>query len=249
MRSRMATLVTLVLTLGALAALAPGADAAVSSCQARNLTQGTGTRALLEAVLDAADPGDRIKVKGVCVGHFHIGVSLTLVGAPTPKVPRPVLRARNGYGRVLYVGSEEVTITNVKITDGSTGTGGGIITFGNLTLRRSVVSGNFAPDGGGIYNQGTLTLYDSVVRGNEARHSSTGECHRWRSHQRRHPHHERLFLDTWEPGLPGRHGGWRRRGGLQLQRQNHHEWLVNGAGERYPTVAEAGSRTSRASSS
>jgi hypothetical protein len=69
-----------------------------------------------------------------------------------------------------------LTIQNGTITDNSsvgpdpsTGVGGGINndTGGELTLRDSTVSGNFAGLlGGGIYNSGLLTLSDNTITGN-----------------------------------------------------------------------------------
>jgi predicted outer membrane repeat protein len=68
-------------------------------------------------------------------------------------------------------------VTNSTISDNTVelnGAGGGIFNFGELTVRRSTLSGNramgFAGNGGAIanYAQGQLTVNDSTISGNSA---------------------------------------------------------------------------------
>ena len=113
---RAAFLMTLSLLVGALVSLAPHASAAVNTCRARNVTKDRSTRRNLQLVIDAADPGDTIAVKYMCVGNFTIAKDLELVGRSTPDMPRPVLNA-NGAGRVLTV-SGNVRLGNLVITGG-----------------------------------------------------------------------------------------------------------------------------------
>ena len=70
-----------------------------------------------------------------------------------------------------------VRVTNSTISDNTVelnGAGGGIFNFGELTVRRSTLSGNralgFAANGGAIanYAQGELTVVDSTLSGNSA---------------------------------------------------------------------------------
>ncbi len=120
-------------------------------------------------MIDRADSGDTIQIKGVCVGRFRIGKTLTIMGKPTPELARAVLRG-NGAGGVMLIAAR-VRVVNLKITGGGAHSGGGIRVrkTGTLTLNRSEVRGNHADGGGGIWNNGTLTLYQSMVRGNSAR--------------------------------------------------------------------------------
>ena len=179
-RGAAAFLMTLCLVVGGLVPLAPRASAAVNTCRARNVTKDRSTRRNLQPVIDAADPGDTIAVKYVCVGNFTIAKDLKLVGRSTHDVPRPVLNA-NGAGRVLTV-SGNVRLANLVITGGHVtdvsypleNNGGGILNDGTLLLHNTVVRGNRANDhGGGIYNSatGTLTLNGvSWVHGNTSGH-------------------------------------------------------------------------------
>jgi len=173
-----AILAALALVGGMLAVLTMGAGATVNTCQARNLTRGTARSADLQAVIDAANPGDTVQVKRVCVGNFTIAKDLTLRGEPTRRLRMPVLDA-NGTGRVLEVSSWDafVTLVNLKITGGNLveyGSGAGIDNIGHLTLSRSVVTGNTAWSAAGISNRGDLVMKDSSVAENTSAAYATG---------------------------------------------------------------------------
>jgi hypothetical protein len=185
-RSGIAALASFPLVVGMLGVLTPDAVAVKHTCWATNLTRGTPSRSNLQAAVNAAHPGDKIAVAGVCVGSFTIDRNLTLVGRKIPDGAKPVLHGQRGSGHVVRVAAR-VTLTNLKVTGGvaNTGgvrsgdTGGGIrvAPAGVLTLTRSRVSGNRAAyRGGGIANYGRLTLNSSVVVGNRAgaKRDSTG---------------------------------------------------------------------------
>lgn len=161
-------LVTMCLAAETIVMLLSNAGAVVNSCRAKDLTKGTPSLSNLQRVIKDADRGDTIAVKNVCVGGFHVGKSLAIVGRATLEVSRPVLTAV-GADSVLRVGAR-VTLANLEISGGNVpdGDGGGILNLGALTLRGStVVTGNTANRGGGIYNKGTLTLNgSSSVSGN-----------------------------------------------------------------------------------
>ena len=85
----------------------------------------------------------------------------------------------NNSSRVFLVGSgADVAIDRITITggraEGSTpdniqSQGGGILSYGNLTLTNSTVSGNTATNAsGGIYNAGTARLTNTIVARNRA---------------------------------------------------------------------------------
>jgi predicted outer membrane repeat protein len=167
-RRAISILATINLVAGMLALLTQAANAAVSPCRARNVTQDTSSDSDLQAVISAANAGDTITVKFVCVGNFVIDKDLTLLGRPTSDVPRPVLRAKGGR---VVLADANVVLNNLEISGGVVdGTGGGIRNMGILVLDRVVVTGNSAAlGGGGIYNtNGIVHLKDAVVRGNQS---------------------------------------------------------------------------------
>jgi hypothetical protein len=171
--------------------MASGAAASKPRCL---VVGGGGSHRTLQAAVDAASPGDKLKVKGTCYGDTTIGKNLTIVGHSNPAFGSATL---NGGGKaqtqsviVNHGATVEIiglTITgghNTEIGPGHEDTeekGGGIYNDrGSLTLTNSVVRGNIAvpsgrPNppqypfgGGGIYNGGgSLTLNDSTVSDNE----------------------------------------------------------------------------------
>ncbi len=180
--------VIVALLLGTLAIFSASA-AGASSCRAWNVTRDTPISADLGRVLDAAQPGDMVAVKGVCVGKFEVPTGVSLIGRPTPGRQRPVLRRGEVDGRVVRAYGE-VTLVNLKIVGRTMGPaararvqGGGILNYGSLILMDSIVSGHEAFKGGGIDNigRGTLLILDhSLVRGNRARYDGGG-IHSWKN--------------------------------------------------------------------
>lgn len=148
------------------AAMAPAAGAVENTCRATNATQGGPTRASLQRVLDAADRGDEITVKGVCVGTFRIRTSVSLIGRTTLETPTPVLHAGGADSYVLGISRGVVRLTNLKITGGGAG---GIYNSGKLFLGAGVlVRGNTTTSGGGIFTERVLVMtQDARVSGNE----------------------------------------------------------------------------------
>ena len=78
----------------------------------------------------------------------------------------------NGIGDRIFEITGTVVISGVTIQNGyaTSGFGGGIATYGKLTLINSAILSNTTSGlnawGGGIYNSGPLTLTNSIVRGN-----------------------------------------------------------------------------------
>jgi predicted outer membrane repeat protein len=159
----------LLLVAGMLAVLAPSAGATAGApCRVTNLSTGqvyTGTGSNLETAIDAAMPGTKLRIRGLCVGNYLIAKNLKLIGWPTAAYPTPTLDG-NASGTVLTVNAGSVRLRDLTITNAG---GGGILNDGTLFLDgSSSVSGNTAENnGGGIYNNGTLTLNgSSSVSGN-----------------------------------------------------------------------------------
>ncbi len=167
---------TVALLFGSLFVVIPSAVAVKNTCWAKNLTQGSPSRSNLQVAISAAHDGDKISVKGVCVGSFTIDTDITLVGHRDPGGAKPVLHGEGAWERVLRVAAR-VTLTNLKVTGGLTRgaqaghAGGGILVWkgGILTLNRSVIRGNSSKyEGGGIANYGRLVLNGSSVTRNSA---------------------------------------------------------------------------------
>ncbi len=77
----------------------------------------------------------------------------------------------NNASRVFRVNSGfAAEIRDVTITGGNlpNGLGGGIVSFGTLTVSHSTISGNGTGYGGGIWSNGTLTVSHSTISGNTA---------------------------------------------------------------------------------
>jgi uncharacterized repeat protein (TIGR01451 family) len=135
----------------------------------------------VQAAVDAASPGDLVKVAGVCVGasergglsqQVYLTKSLTIrggytttdgfAGPPDPDANPTTLDAL-ALGRVLYVtGDVNPTVEGLRITGGdASGLGGGekrwdagggvYVTAATATIRDNQVFSNTAMHGGGLY--------------------------------------------------------------------------------------------------
>jgi hypothetical protein len=92
-----------IVTVAFMPTLAAAAAALPHACRVRNVTQNTrfatDTGAALAAAVGGADPGDRLRVLGTCVGLYVLDNDLILVGSRAG-APRTVLDG-GGQGRVL----------------------------------------------------------------------------------------------------------------------------------------------------
>jgi hypothetical protein len=132
----------LVMVFGAASASA----ASPTSCRVQNTDSGRAYARLQQAV-DAAKPGARLVVKGVCHGGTFIDKDIAIRGLKTSKTGKPVLD-----------GDESARVLTIKPKV-------------KVSIRDLVIQGGRAtriPDGGGISNKGRLTLRDVVVRDNES---------------------------------------------------------------------------------
>lgn len=127
-----------------------------------------GSGADLQLAIDAATPGDTLRVKGRCIGHFLIDRDLTLTG----RGRNPTLDG-GGSGTTLTVPfgpggyttpGPTVTLRGLRVTGGEVG----IESHGSLVVRHSSIDHN----GLGVRVSlevsvwGGLTLTDSVVQRN-----------------------------------------------------------------------------------
>ena len=155
-----------------------------STCRVRNVTQDTyGGSA--RTMVAAAHDGDRLRVRGTCIGAVVIDRDLTITG-----VGASAKLSGGGRARVVRVRPGAiVTLSELIVSDGAARHGGGILNAGTLTLVHVKVRNNRAgpddpcglrPDptcgyrrgsrnvGGGIVNTGTLDMVASRVWGNRA---------------------------------------------------------------------------------
>jgi hypothetical protein len=126
------------------------------------------TKASIEQAVLAAPAGDRLTVRGTCLGSIHVGKDLELRGIRTEGSGVPTLDGA-GQGAVVRVKpGVTVTLRGVSIQGGDRG----ILNRGRLALHDVIVHGNHADlAGAGAYNAagGTLTLHGSTsIRRNTA---------------------------------------------------------------------------------
>jgi len=144
---------------------------AATTCQAQNQTAGGAAQTDLQQVIDTASAGDSLSVEGICVGNFKIDKPLTLVGITTSSLPTPTLDG-NLQSWTLFLSHPRdttVTLQDLTITRGAETSGAGIFNGdGSLELTGSTtVTSNAGYNGGGILSFGALTLNDtSSVTGN-----------------------------------------------------------------------------------
>jgi hypothetical protein len=165
-------------------------SAAPQACRATNLDTGVrylGTGSNLQAAIDQAAPGGRIRVVGTCQGNFVIAKDLSLLG-PSSLYDRTVLIGF-AYGPVLAVegASSDVLVKRVVVSESGNM---GVLNEGNLTIvdasvthntnqgivnaeqgrllvLDSTISDNLANAGGGIYSLGVLKVVRSSVFHNQ----------------------------------------------------------------------------------
>lgn len=147
------------------AAVAAGRDCKVTNVRAHTHHQS------LQAAVDSADAGDRLRVAGICRGSTVVDRNLAIRGVRTATSGRPILDGGHA-GRVLRITvGVVVDLKDLVIRRGEAvgDVGGGILNRGELTLTDVVVVGNRADSGGGIYSTGQLTLNGtSSIRQNQA---------------------------------------------------------------------------------
>jgi uncharacterized repeat protein (TIGR01451 family) len=141
----------------------------------------------VQAAVDAAGPGDVVKVAGVCMGasarggvrqQVYLDKSLTIRGGYTvtnwmasdPETNRTTLDAF-GQGRVLYIsGDVNPTVEGLHVTGGDAPWGGGVyVIAATAIVSNNLVFGNTASDGGGLYlSESAATLNGNTVSSNTA---------------------------------------------------------------------------------
>jgi hypothetical protein len=96
-------------------------------------------------------------------GAILVGLNVAIDGSP---LASPLAINGNSNSSVFIISTVNVTLNSLVITNGS-GTGGGILNFGQpLIMNNCTVSGNHGSGGGGIDNQGLLQLTSCTLSGN-----------------------------------------------------------------------------------
>lgn len=148
-----------------------------------------------QAAVDAAGPGDTVKLAGVCSGvsaragvtqTIYVSQALTLRGgytttnwATSDPAAHPTRIDAQGLGRAIYVtGTMPVTLVMLTVTGGAAAgdsdtcagmsCGAGIYAYAPLSLAGVEVMSNTATrEGGGVYALGPLTVTTSTFGNNQ----------------------------------------------------------------------------------
>ena len=173
------TTTTAIMTVAAVLMLALfSASPALATTRTVTNTDDSGAGSLRQAILDAdtANTGDTImfSVTGTITltsGVLEIQHSLTITGPGASSLAI----SGNGSSRVFMVDSgATVSISGLTIEDGSsfsgTNVGGGIYTFGTLSVTNCTFSNNSAVGGGGLGTEpgSTVTVTNCTFSGNTA---------------------------------------------------------------------------------
>lgn len=165
LRSRRAgSWVAFVLAVGLHAMTPAGTASAATDCVVRN-PRLAAQYDDLQAAVDAARAGDRLRVTGICVGSTIVDRKLTIFGQRPSGASRAILDGGR-VGRVLEITDGVVVrLQDLVVRRGyasseveETADGGGILNRGKLTLADVAVLANTAERGGGIFSSGELTL-------------------------------------------------------------------------------------------
>ncbi len=193
----------------ALCLLASPAQAAPPSPCAAQVGSSTFTSpdaTAVQTAVDAASPGDLVKVAGICRGvgwrdwglqTVYITTTLTLQGGYTTSnwiisdpTNNPTILDAAGWGRVVLVtGTVPVTLSNFIVTNGvvdgsgstcpDAGCGGGVYSNGGpLTLMNlDVISNTATYDGGGLYGTRSATVTGGRFESNQANSGGGARVH------------------------------------------------------------------------
>jgi hypothetical protein len=143
--------------------MATGADATQPPCAVAN-ARAHETFSTLQEAVNAAEAGNRLTVKGTCVGDTAIAKNLTIAGQASGGFGTPTLNGANtagSPGSVLVDHESKLTLTGLTITGG----------YNDERGRQygGAITNPGAEKGGGIYSEGgTLKLTHCTVSGNTA---------------------------------------------------------------------------------
>lgn len=136
----------------------------------------TNPKKNIETAINAADPGDTIKVSsGVYSINLKINKNITLIGAGQDTT---IIDGHQAQICIKIAANTNASIIGFTIKNGKQGKyesgrynldyGGGIQNKGILNLKNSTITDNIAALGGGICNDGILTISGVTVKNNKA---------------------------------------------------------------------------------
>lgn len=141
-----------------------------TACRVRNLETGRVSGSL-QAAVDAARSGHRLRVRGTCKGTTTLRKELRIQGRQTEASGRPTLDGDDRGAVVTVAEGVSVWLRDLVVRGGEAPRGGGIRDAGRLVLRDVTVRANRATIGGGIHVWPGAAVYmrgATMVRGNEA---------------------------------------------------------------------------------
>ena len=136
-------------------------------------TNDSGAGSLRQAIQDAAS-GDTINFDlmypatiTLTSGTLNIAKNLTILG---PGASNLTLDGNHSVQILSIASGKTVSMSGLTFANGSNNNGGAIFNSGNLSISKSVFTGNSSIQGGAINNQasGTVTVADSAFSGNTA---------------------------------------------------------------------------------
>lgn len=177
----------------AVAAPALQANICFVSLNGTSTTHSSSDGSAVQTAVNAANPGDTLKLAGSCVGitptagisqTAYIAKNLTLRGGYTTTnwivsdpTANPTTLSANNLGRVIVItGTASAEIDSLIVRDGTADAGAGLYVdpAAGLTLRNSQVLSNTSTGlndgdgGGGLGNLGTTAISDTIFRHNQA---------------------------------------------------------------------------------
>jgi hypothetical protein len=137
-------------------------------------TNDTGAGSLRDALTAAnADTTPPVSIKITANGTLTLGSALPSISNDMtvngPGESKFTIDGAGSFQIFLIQAGTTVTIDGLTATNGSSSSGGAIVSFGNLTLDGTTVSeSTSAGPGGGIDNEGVATIRNSTITGNTA---------------------------------------------------------------------------------
>lgn len=133
----------------------------------------------IQAAIDAAFPGDTIKVlPGIYYENLKIDKSVNVSGMD--QANRPIIDGSKNstlLGSAVDISSRQTvcSLNRLDIRNGRCYTGGGILNMdGTVTVVDCAISGNSANYGGGVWSSGKMTIIDSTISENTAKKDQYG---------------------------------------------------------------------------
>jgi hypothetical protein len=169
-------LIVFILTLEVSSATA----ASPKACRVTNATTELVYGRLQQAV-NAAKPGARLTVRGVCQGGTFIDRDVTIQGSKTRSSGKPILDGGHRARVIVIKPGVRVGLRDLSIIGGKAHLdrpGGGISNKGRLTLRDVVLHDNdsFVGNTAGIHNDGIIRMFGSSVVKEKLGLASGAQC-------------------------------------------------------------------------